>query len=105
MPSLAAFLQVILGKALGVFVSMFGAVWGIRLAAATAMASGYIACVVVFSGMVGPWFAAITTTAYGALLGLLFPPVSGTVLASLVAYWTAVITLQYTRQLWRAVTG
>lgn len=105
MPSFAAFVGVILGKFLGVFVAMFGAVWGLRIAAVVAMATGYVACVVYWSTMLVPWFSAILGTSYGYLLGLLFPPISGTVLVGLVAYWTCVLTLQYTKQLWKAVAG
>ena len=60
----------------------------------------YVACVVAFTTTVSPWFSAITSSgAYGAVLGLLFPPISGTVLGYLVVYWGTVAALRYTTHL------
>lgn len=78
---------------------LFGVTWTIRLSAGAALAAGYVTCVVGFSALISPWFDAITQTTYGQVLGLAFPPVSGTVLAGLVTLWTCVFTLRYTKQL------
>ena len=69
------------------------------------IASIYISCVVYFSTMIYPWMQGIFNTAYGALLGLLFPPVAGTVMASLGAYWTCVIGVKYVSSLTKMAMG
>lgn len=65
----------------------------------------YLGCVLTFSNMVAPWFQAIlqSPTAVGSVtgnvVGLLFPPVAGTVIASLVIFWGCVAALRYTSKL------
>lgn len=61
----------------------------------------YVACVKTFSDMVAPWFSGIlqTTGSTGAVVGLLFPPISGTVLASLLLFWTCVVSVRYLSKL------
>lgn len=105
MPLLASLLAGIAGKFFALFVAAFGAVWGVRIAAAVALATGYIACVLYWSSMIIPWLTSILSTQWGYLLGLLFPPVSGTVLAGLVAFWTCVAVQKYTSTLIKLATG
>lgn len=104
MPLLAAFLGAIASKFFGLFVAMFGALWGVRIAAAVALGTGYVACVLYWSSLILPWLSSILNTQYGYLLGLLFPPVSGTVLAGLVAFWTCVAVQKYTSTLIKLAT-
>jgi len=61
----------------------------------------YVACVKTFSDMVAPWFSGLLQAggATGATVGLLFPPVSGTVLASLLLFWTCVVSVRYLSKL------
>ncbi len=82
-----------------------GVKWATRLTAATIMATAYVACVVTFTTMIGPWFAALISTSYGYLLGLLFPPVAGTVIASLMTYRMCVIGIRYTGKLFKMVVS
>lgn len=105
MPVLAALLASMAGKFFGLFVAMFGAKWGVRLAAATALGTGYVACVVYWSSLVVGWLDSILNTQFGFLLGLLFPPVSTTVLAGLVTFWTCVAVQQYTKTLLKLAVG
>lgn len=105
MPVLAGLLASIAGKFFGLFTAMFGAVWGVRIAAAVALGTGYVACVVYYSAMIGPWLGGILSTSYGMFLGLLFPPVSGSVLASLVTMWTCVAVQKYTSSLLKLAVG
>lgn len=64
----------------------------------------YVGCVTTFSNMIAPWFAGLTTSgSYGAVVGLVFPPISGTVVASLVMYWGCVAALRYTTHLSKIV--
>lgn len=76
-----------------------GVKYATRITAITFLATIYLSCVLVFTTMIGPWLAALFTTAYGALLGLLFPPIAGTVVASLMAYRTCVVGVRYTTRL------
>lgn len=61
----------------------------------------YVACVQTFSNMVAPWFSGLLQSggATGAVVGLLFPPVAGTVLASLLLFWTCVVSVRYLSKL------
>ena len=105
MPLLGALIQALVGRTLAFFSGIFGAALGLKLTAAVALAAGYVAAVVAFSAFVGPLFGAVFNTQFGYVLGLLFPPVSGTVLAGLVTYWGAVIVFQYSKSIWRAAAG
>lgn len=87
------------------FASLFGLKNATRIIAAGTLATIYLACVLVFTTMIGPWMAALFTTAYGALLGLLFPPIAGTVVASLMAYRTCVVGVRYTSRLLKMAVG
>lgn len=105
MPLLGTLLAGLFGKVTALFIGMFGAKYGLRILAATALATGYVSCVVYWSGMIAPWMASIFATSYGSLLGLLFPPISGSVLAGLVGFWTAVIVQKYTSTLLKMVAN
>ena len=105
MPLLAALLAGIAGKFFALFIAMFGAKWGVRIAAAVALGTGYIACVIYWASLIVPWLTSILATEYGYLLGLLFPPVCGTVLAGLVTLWTCVAVQKYTSTLVKLATG
>lgn len=65
----------------------------------------YVGCVLTFSSMISPWFSALLSSPSGAgqvagnVIGLLFPPIAGTVLASLVIFWGCVAAMRYTSKL------
>lgn len=103
MPILSALVASLFGKLATFLITAFGVQWGVRLAVATALGTGYVALVATFTGVIAPWIGSVFTTSYGMLLGLLFPPVAGTVLASLVLLWAAVIAYRYSRLLLDAV--
>ena len=105
MPLFATLVASIAAKFFALFVAMFGAKWGVRIAAAVALATGYIACVLYWSTLIGPWLLGILSTSYGYVLGLLFPPVSGTVLAGLITWWTCVAVQRYTSTLLKLAVG
>lgn len=84
---------------------IFGARNATRILAAGTLATIYLSCVLVFTAMIGPWFLALVTTSYGALLGLLFPPVAGTVVGALMAYRTCVVGVRYTSRLLKMAVG
>jgi hypothetical protein len=105
MPILAQLIAGLAARFFSFFAGVFGAQVGLRLAAATAVGAGYVAAVGVFSSVIGPWIGSVFNTSYGALLGLLFPPVAGNVLAALVVFWAAVIAHRYVAGLLRMVAG
>lgn len=86
-------------------VKVVGAEWGLRLTAATTLAGLYVACAITFSIMIVPWLAAFAATQFGLLLGLLFPPVAGTVVASLGTFWACVLAKRYSVKLIKATVG
>ena len=65
----------------------------------------YVGCVLTFSNMIAPWFSGLLGSPSGSgqvvgnVIGLLFPPVAGTVLASLVIFWGCVAAMRYTSKL------
>ena len=58
-----------------------------------------------FTGLIGPWLGTLFSSTYGQLLGLLFPPISGTVVASLAGYWSCVIGVKYVSSLTKMAVG
>ena len=95
MPLLALLLKSILGAAFSFAVAAFGARLAAKVAGAAALVALYAGGVVAFSTVVAPLFGYVFNTQYGQLLGLLFPPVAGTVLAGLVVFWGAVMVKRY----------
>ncbi|WP_305806760.1 hypothetical protein [Stenotrophomonas sp. YIM B06876] len=105
MPLLAAFLGSIGTGIYALLVSLFGAKIAARLAAVLTLATIYISCVAFFMTLIEPWLAGLFSSTYGQLLGLLFPPISGTVVAGLGTYWTCVIGVKYVSSLTKMAVG
>lgn len=105
MPLLAAFLGTIGTSIFGLVAAIFGAKIATRLLAVAALATIYISCVVYFTSMISPWLSGVFSSTYGQLLGLLFPPISGTVIASLAGYWGCVASLKYVSSLTKMAVG
>lgn len=99
MPLLAKLLLWLLGNLYAVVLAMFGAKWAVRITAAVALAGLYIACAITFSLMIVPWFLAFVGTSFGMLLGLLFPPMAGTVVAALSTFWACILAKRYSVKL------
>ena len=105
MPLLATFLGSIGTGIYALMLSMFGAKIAARLAAVLALATIYISCVALFMGLITPWLGALFSSTYGQLLGLLFPPVAGSVVAGLGTYWSCVIGVKYVSSLTKMAVG
>lgn len=105
MPLLATLLSGFGSAIYGLFAAILASRVAVRMSAVLALAAIYISCVVYFSTMIEPWLSGVFATQYGQLLGLLFPPVAGSVMASLAAYWTCVIGLKYTSSLTKMAVG
>lgn len=105
MPIFANLFIAVLAKFYAFSVFILGAKWGLRLTAAMTIAGLYVACALTFTVMIGPWLAGMVSTAYGALLGLLFPPVAGTVIASLGTWWACILAKKHTVRLLKMTVG
>ncbi len=105
MPLLATLLASVGGAIYSLMVAMVGAKLAARMAAVFFLAGIYISCVIFFSSLVVPWLGMLFSTTYGQLLGLLFPPISGTVVAGLGGYWTCVIGIKYVSGLTKMAVG
>lgn len=105
MPLLASLISYLSAAFYGLLTHLVGARIAVRLWGVTFLATIYLSCVVAFSTMIGPWLENLFSTAYGSLLGLLFPPIAGTVIFGLGAYWTCVIGVRYVSSLAKTAMG
>lgn len=103
MPLLGTLLAWIAGQFTSLFLLVKSTELATRIAGLLFVAGLYVSCVLVFTNVVSGWIGSVFSTSYGTLLGLLFLPVAGTVLASLALYWTSVIGYRYVSSLTRAV--
>lgn len=89
MPVFAAFVGQLF-TALGVFLArLFLARLAIKLAGVAAIVACGTVLMTTFNGVVAPLASQLFSTQYGQLLGLAFPPVSGTCVAGITAVWAA----------------
>lgn len=89
MPLLAALWATIVGA----FASFIAQIWAKKVLvvglAITAFATAFAALIAVFNMLVVPLCAAMFATQYGQFMGLAFPPMAGTCLASIGTCWGA----------------
>jgi len=64
----------------------------VRVAAIAAVVALGTALLVLFNLAVAPFVLAMFSTNFGQLLGLVFPPVAGTVVAAIITLWGACLT-------------
>lgn len=105
MPILGKLIVTLFGGLFGLVKLLVGAYWATRVTAAVMLGGIYLACVVYYTTMIGPWFGMLFSTAYGALLGLLFPPIAGSVVFGISAYYTCVVGKRYTSKLFKMMMG
>lgn len=105
MPIIGSLLTYLFGSVLSFFSIFTSAKIAVRLTAVTFLAGIYLSCVVYYTTMIGPWLLDLFSTQYGQFLGLLFPPVSGSVLAGLSAYWICIVGVRYTSTLTKMAVG
>lgn len=105
MPSLGALLLSILKPIFNLLAGVVGVRTAIRITAVGTLATIYLSCVIYFTQVIGPWLAGVFSTAYGQLLGLLFPPISGSILAGLSAYWICIAGQKYVAKLTKMAVG
>lgn len=96
MPALGLLFQTLIGNLGALWVALETAKGSLRLTAVLILATAYVGCVTLWSGFVMPLLGSLFATAYGQLLGLLFPPISGTMIVGLAGMWACKIALGYT---------
>ena len=84
MPLIGTLLVSLFGQMAGFMALYVGRKIAVAAAAVACLALLYTAVLVCFHEIVTPLLAALFTTAYGAALGLAFPPIAGTCLSA----WT-----------------
>jgi hypothetical protein len=105
MGAIGQLIQFIAGKYAALLLAVHTSAVARRLLFVAWLGALYLGCVLTFSKMIAPWFSAILLTSsshgsvVGNVIGLLFPPIAGTVLASLVIFWGCVAALRYTSKL------
>lgn len=92
MPLFAAFIGTFFSSLSLFLAKLFAAKVALRIAAVTAIGALSTGLMVTFNGLIAPVVAGIFSTEYGQLLGLIFPPISGTVCAGLITLWLACMT-------------
>lgn len=105
MPIFAALVTSIASSLFAFMSAMVGAAWAVRITAAVTLAGIYISCVIFYTQKVSEWIGMVFVTQYGQLLGLLFPPVSGSVVAGMVAYYGCIVGKRYISTLTKLAVG
>lgn len=95
MPALALLLKAALGNIYALALALKAQEIAIRLGAIAIMAAAYVACVVGFTVLIQPLLSTVFSTAYGQVLGLLFPSIAGTVLMGIVTLWGCLVVKAY----------
>lgn len=105
MPLLAKLLVFCSTWVFGAITSLVAGAWGVRIIAAVTLAGIYLSCVIFYTTKVSEWIGDLFITQYGQLLGLCFPPVSGSVLAGMAAYYTCIVGKRYITTLTKIAVG
>ena len=101
MNALGKLLALVAGKFAALTIAIHASAVARRLLFVAWLGALYLGCVMTFTSMVAPWFSALLQFGgpAGAVVGLLFPPVAGSVLGSLVIFWGSVASMRYTSKL------
>ncbi len=105
MPILAQFIGALFTALSGFLLKLFVARVAIRVAAVAAMAALGTGLMVSFNQFVAPLVGAMFSTEYGQLLGLVFPPLSGTVCVGILALWSSCLTYKLSVQAIKATAN
>lgn len=105
MPALAALLVGWFARFFSFLVAEVGFKWAIRITIVAAVAAVYIALVTLFNSTISPLIAALFATSYGTVIGLAFPPISGTVVTGLAVLWAAKVAYSYLERMASLIVG
>jgi len=95
MPLLATLLQGLIGNASALYFAIVSAQQAARLTAIGVLAAAYVACALAYTLFIDPLLGALFSTLYGQLLGLIFPPISGSILVGLAGLWGCIVAKRY----------
>lgn len=90
MPFLAQLFTGLFGGLVTWLLGTFTAKVAVRVAAAAAMLFLATGLFTAFNLLISPWIGQLFNTQYGQFLGLIFPPVAGTVITGLMGLFLAV---------------
>lgn len=105
MPLLAAAIGTFFTSLGSFLASMFIARIGLRVTGVLAITLAGGALMLAFNEFVKPLVQMLFNTEYGQLLGLIFPPISGTVVTGLMGLWLAIQTYKLQVKAIKATTG
>lgn len=105
MPALAALLVGWFARFFSFLVAEVGFRWAIRITIVAAVAAVYVALVTLFNTTVGPLLSSLFATSYGTVIGLAFPPISGTVVTGLAVLWAAKVGYSYVERMALLIVG
>lgn len=89
MPILAGLITSLFGGIASLFAIWWGKKIAVTIVAVAAIATALVALMATFNLLVTPLIAAMFSTTYGQFIGLAFPPMAGSCLASLGTCWGA----------------
>lgn len=98
MPLFAQFFGALFTALGGFLLKLFVARVAIRVAAVAAVMALGASMFTAFNMAVAPLVAMVFSHPYGQFLGLLFPPIAGTIITALLAAWASVKTYQVQRR-------
>lgn len=99
MPLLGALLTTLLGSLGGLLAKIWAAQLVVRVAAISALGAVTAALFLVWNTQVAPLVAQLFQTQYGSFLGLAFPPVAGTCMATFTTVWVACLAYRLKERL------
>lgn len=92
MPIFAQFFAALFGALGGFLLKLFLAKIAVRFAAVAAITGLAAGLLATFNAYVAPLVATVFNNPYGQFLGLIFPPVSGSIITMLLTFFLAVKT-------------
>lgn len=95
MPVLGALIKALFGNASALLLALVSTRYGVAVFAVGVLAALYVASVAAFTGFVQPIIGALFATSFGQVLGLVFPPVAGTIMAGYTGLWLSLMGFRY----------
>lgn len=105
MPLLAKFIELLFTSFATFLSRLFAARLALRVAAVGTIIVLGTTLMVAFNAFVAPLVAQLFATQYGQLLGLAFPPISGTVMTGIMGLWVACTTYRLQLQAVKVTSG
>lgn len=97
MPILSLLIKALFMNAYSLVIALKSTETAIRFTAIAILAAAYISCVVGFTTFIQPLLSNLFNTQYGQVVGLAFPPISGTIITGIVTLWGCIVAKRYYR--------